>query len=91
MQASTARSRDLALKRYAAWLVDEGELSANPLLKPPKAGAGKGYGYFAPNTGLKARAKAAGVDGFHPVASGPGSQGGLMSVAEFRTLALGDL
>jgi integrase/recombinase XerD len=31
--------RDLALKRYAAWLGDEGELSANPLvgLKPPKA------------------------------------------------------
>lgn len=39
MQASTARSRDLALKRYAAWLVDEGELSANPLLTPPKADA----------------------------------------------------
>jgi site-specific recombinase XerD len=39
MEANTARSRDLALKRYAAWLVDEGELSANPLvgLKPPKA------------------------------------------------------
>ena len=29
----------MALKRYAAWLVDEGELSSNPLagLKPPKA------------------------------------------------------
>lgn len=39
MEGNTARSRDLALKRYAAWLVDEGELSANPLadLKPPKA------------------------------------------------------
>lgn len=38
-QGNTARSRDLALKRYAAWLVDEGELSSNPLLglKPPKA------------------------------------------------------
>jgi len=39
-EGNTARSRDLALKRFAAWLVDEGELSANPLtgLKPPKAG-----------------------------------------------------
>ncbi len=39
MEGNTARSRDLALKRYAAWLIDEGELSANPLagLKPPKA------------------------------------------------------
>jgi len=38
-EGHTARSRDLALKRFAAWLVDEGELSANPLvgLKPPKA------------------------------------------------------
>ncbi|ORW51373.1 recombinase XerD [Mycobacterium paraense] len=38
-EGNTARSRDLALKRYAAWLVDEGELSVNPLLglKPPKA------------------------------------------------------
>jgi integrase/recombinase XerD len=38
MEANTAKSRDLALKRYAAWLVDEGELSSNPLigLKPPK-------------------------------------------------------
>jgi site-specific recombinase XerD len=38
-EGNTARSRDLALKRYAAWLVDEGELSANPLigLRPPKA------------------------------------------------------
>lgn len=37
-EANTAKSRDLALKRYAAWLVDENELSANPLvgLKPPK-------------------------------------------------------
>jgi integrase/recombinase XerD len=37
-EANTAKSRDLALKRYAAWLFDEGELSANPLigLKPPK-------------------------------------------------------
>src|SRR6516165_6019349 len=37
-EGNTARSRDLALKRYAAWLVDEGELSANPLigLRPPK-------------------------------------------------------
>lgn len=37
-QANTAKSRDLALKRYAKWLVDEGELSSDPLLglKPPK-------------------------------------------------------
>lgn len=37
-EANTAKSRDLALKRFAAWLVDEGELNANPLLglKPPK-------------------------------------------------------
>src|ERR1700753_1425842 len=37
-EANTAKSRDLALKRFVAWLVDEGELSANPLagLKPPK-------------------------------------------------------
>ena len=38
-EGNTARSRDLALKRFAAWMVDEGELSSNPLvgLKPPKA------------------------------------------------------
>jgi site-specific recombinase XerD len=38
-EGNTARSRDLALKRFAAWLVDEGELSANPLigLRPPRA------------------------------------------------------
>jgi integrase/recombinase XerD len=37
-EGNTARSRDLALKRFAAWMVGEGELSANPLtgLKPPK-------------------------------------------------------
>lgn len=37
-EANTAKSRHLALKRYAAWLVDEGELSSDPLvgLKPPK-------------------------------------------------------
>jgi site-specific recombinase XerD len=37
-EANTAKSRDLALKRYAAWLCDEQELSNNPLigLKPPK-------------------------------------------------------
>lgn len=37
-EANTAKSRDLALKRYAAWLANEGELSCNPLigLKPPK-------------------------------------------------------
>jgi integrase/recombinase XerD len=38
-EGNTARSRDLALKRFAAWLTDEGELNANPLigLRPPKA------------------------------------------------------
>nr|WP_242660307.1 tyrosine-type recombinase/integrase [Mycobacterium mantenii] len=37
-EANTAKSRDLALKRYAKWLVNEGELSSDPLLglKPPK-------------------------------------------------------
>jgi len=36
--AATARTRHLALRRFAAWLVDEGELAADPLagLKPPK-------------------------------------------------------
>jgi integrase/recombinase XerD len=38
-EGNTAKSRDLALKRFAAWLVAEGELENNPLtgLKPPKA------------------------------------------------------
>ncbi len=38
-EGNTARSRDLALKRFAAWLLDEGEITANPLigLKPPRA------------------------------------------------------
>jgi site-specific recombinase XerD len=37
-QAATARSRHMALRRFAAWLVEEGELDSNPLLgvKPPK-------------------------------------------------------
>jgi site-specific recombinase XerD len=37
-QPATARSRHMALRRYAAWLADEGEIDANPLLgvKPPK-------------------------------------------------------
>ena len=37
-EAATARSRLMALRRYATWLVDEGEIEANPLLgvKPPK-------------------------------------------------------
>jgi site-specific recombinase XerD len=37
-QAATARARHMALRRYAAWLADEGEIDANPLLgvKPPK-------------------------------------------------------
>ena len=35
---STAVSRQLAVRRFSAWLTDEGELSADPLLglKPPK-------------------------------------------------------
>lgn len=37
-QAATARSRHMALRRFAAWLADEDEIDANPLLgvKPPK-------------------------------------------------------
>lgn len=37
-QAATARARHMALRRFAAWLAEEGELDANPLLgvKPPK-------------------------------------------------------
>ena len=37
-EAATARSRHMALRRFAAWLADEGELDTNPLLgvKPPK-------------------------------------------------------
>ncbi len=37
-EAATARSRHMALRRYGAWLVDEGEIDTNPLLgmKPPK-------------------------------------------------------
>jgi site-specific recombinase XerD len=37
-QAATARTRHMALRRFAAWLAEEGELEANPLLgvKPPK-------------------------------------------------------
>ena len=208
MEGNTARSRDLALKRYAAWLVDEGELSANPLvgLKPPKAdskvvnalnddqlrrlikvcqgkslqdrrdeaivrlmaetgmragevlalqvsdvklqdglvtvvrgkggkgricpfgsqtaaaidrylrarrshrladtgalwvgASGKTYGYFALNAGLKARARPAGIEGFHPhllrhtaatrwLRAG-GSEGGLMSVAGWSTRSMLD-
>lgn len=36
--AATARTRHMALRRFAAWLADEGELDSNPLLgvKPPK-------------------------------------------------------
>lgn len=38
-EANTARARDQALKRFAAWLTAEGELPGNPLLglKPPQA------------------------------------------------------
>ena len=38
-EAGTMRARHMALRRYAAWLVDEGELDANPLdgMKLPKA------------------------------------------------------
>jgi site-specific recombinase XerD len=37
-QPATAVARQLSLKRFAAWLTDEGELDSNPLLglKPPK-------------------------------------------------------
>jgi len=37
-QAATARTRHMALRRFGAWLAEEGELDANPLLgvKPPK-------------------------------------------------------
>lgn len=37
-EAATARARQMALRRFAAWLADEGELDTNPLLgvKPPK-------------------------------------------------------
>jgi site-specific recombinase XerD len=37
-RAATARTRHMALRRFGAWLAEEGELDANPLLgvKPPK-------------------------------------------------------
>jgi site-specific recombinase XerD len=37
-EPATARARHMALRRFAAWLADEGEIDANPLLgmKPPK-------------------------------------------------------
>ena len=37
-QANTARARHMALRRFAAWLAEEGELESNPMLgvKPPK-------------------------------------------------------
>jgi site-specific recombinase XerD len=37
-QPATARTRHMALRRFAAWLAEEGELDSNPLLdvKPPK-------------------------------------------------------
>lgn len=37
-EAATARTRYMAVRRFAAWLVDEGELEVDPLLglKPPK-------------------------------------------------------
>jgi site-specific recombinase XerD len=37
-EPATARARQMALRRFAAWLADEGEIDANPLLgmKPPK-------------------------------------------------------
>src|ERR1700737_1414977 len=40
-EAATAQARQKALKQFAAWLVDEGELDANPLsgLKSPKLDA----------------------------------------------------
>ncbi|HZD00099.1 MAG TPA: tyrosine-type recombinase/integrase, partial [Actinomycetes bacterium] len=38
LEAATARARHLALRRFAAWLVDEGELDRDPLvgMRPPK-------------------------------------------------------
>lgn len=40
-EAATARARHMALRRFGAWLVDEGELDDNPILgvKPPKLDA----------------------------------------------------
>ena len=40
-EAATARTRHMALRRFAAWLTDEGELDTNPLAdaKPPKLDA----------------------------------------------------
>ena len=40
-QAATARARHMALRRYAAWLAEEGEIDSNSLLglKPPKLDA----------------------------------------------------
>src|SRR4051794_35219667 len=37
-EPATARARQLALRRFSAWLTEEGELDADPLLgmKPPK-------------------------------------------------------
>jgi site-specific recombinase XerD len=37
-EAATARSRQLSMRRFSAWLADEGELDQDPLiaLKPPK-------------------------------------------------------
>ncbi|HKF00637.1 MAG TPA: tyrosine-type recombinase/integrase, partial [Actinomycetes bacterium] len=37
-QPATARARHLAVRRFAAWLVEEGELDADPLhgMRPPK-------------------------------------------------------
>lgn len=40
-EAATARARQLALRRFSAWLAEEGELDSDPLLglKPPKLDA----------------------------------------------------
>lgn len=40
-EPATARARQLAVKRFAAWLVEEGEIDADPLVgvKPPKLDA----------------------------------------------------
>ena len=37
-QPATARSRHLAVRRYSAWLAEEGEIDADPLagIRPPK-------------------------------------------------------
>jgi len=37
-EAATARTQHMALRRFAAWLTDEGELASNPLLEVNRRG-----------------------------------------------------